>query len=385
MPISAPQNYDVAVVGAGLGGATAALSLSRRGWSVALIEAGRAGRHKVCGEFVSPEARATLARLGVESAVESAGALAVSNARILTSRRRGAAIPLGAPGFALSRAALDTLMWRACADAGAQTMEMTRVARLENSGDGYWLHVGPDKATTRVLTARFVVDATGRNSRLGGERTPTKNAATRRFIGLKTHLRGAHIAPGEVQMFPFRGGYCGLVGIADGLANACLLASYERARGHNPAQMWEAIRAENLALGRATRGAIPVFDWLATGNISFDQTAPVAGGVASEVLRAGDAAGMIHPLAGDGMAMAIRSGELCAATLGSALGGDLNRADVAPLYMGAWHREFDARLASARHLAPLLLAPHLTLGALLISSWLPGLGQRAARVTRGSV
>ena len=101
-----PELYDVAVIGAGLGGTSAALALARRGFRVALLEAGRAGRHKVCGEFLSPESRATFARLGVARDIEAAGAISIERARILTGRRAGAPLAFGAPGFALSRQAL---------------------------------------------------------------------------------------------------------------------------------------------------------------------------------------------------------------------------------------------------------------------------------------
>ncbi len=370
--------FDVAVIGAGLGGTSAALALARRGCSVALIEAGQAGRHKVCGEFVSPESLATFARLGVTASIENAGAIPVDRARILTSKRMGGAMPLPASGFALSRQKLDALMWCACAEASVFGLEQTRVGHIEKLGNGYRLGLGACKAIERFIEARFVIDASGRNSRIHHE--VTARAKARRFVGFKTHLRGANVPSGEVQMFPFRGGYCGLVGIGGGLTNACLLASYERTRGLKPQQFWDKIGIENRALGRATANSTPDFAWMATANVSFEKREPIG---EDGILRAGDAAGTIHPLSGDGMAMAVRSGELAAATTGAAICGDLKRADVAPLYSASWHREFGRRLSWAQTLQPLFIVPNLTLPALRFFDQIPPLSALALRATRG--
>ena len=97
---------------------------------------------------------------------EAAGTQPIERARILTSRRDGLAMPLPAPGFALSRQSLDALMWRECRDNGVETREQTRVAHLEATELGYGIGAAHDKATTEFLGARFVIDATGRNARL---------------------------------------------------------------------------------------------------------------------------------------------------------------------------------------------------------------------------
>jgi flavin-dependent dehydrogenase len=194
---------------------------------------------------------------------------------------------------------------------------------------------------------------------------------------LKTHFTGARVPHDEVQLFPFRGGYCGLIAVENGLANACLLTRYDGL--HKPEELWQRALHENKALAAAMQGATPTMPWRATANVSFGKMEPVQKGV----LRCGDAAGYIQPFAGDGQAMAARGGELAAACLGTALRGHLDNATATVLYDAAWRREFEARLSWGARLQPLMLAPRTGEIAAQVLRLAPQLARLAARRTRG--
>src|SRR3954454_23017555 len=103
--------YDVAIAGAGLGGASLALRLARRGLRVALLDPAAFPRDKLCGEYLSPESWSVLDRMGVASEVADAGHQAIRRLRITTPRGRAieteVAGPDGLPGTGLSRSFLD--------------------------------------------------------------------------------------------------------------------------------------------------------------------------------------------------------------------------------------------------------------------------------------
>jgi flavin-dependent dehydrogenase len=130
------------------------------------------------------------------------------------------------------------------------------------------------------------------------------------------------------------------------------------------------------------RGAERQTAWLAAANVQFADHEPCG---ENGVLRCGDAAGYIDSLAGDGMAMAARSGELGAAVINAHLKGSLNIEKAAELYVVAWKREFAARLAHAQYLRQLLLRPASASAAIKIVKHAPGLARYIVRSTRGRI
>jgi flavin-dependent dehydrogenase len=415
-------DFDVVVVGAGLGGACAALALSQRGARVALMEAARFPRHKVCGEFLSPEIRRTFRRLNVEDKVLQGAPASVQVARVVASSAQSStrsleiALPQGALG--LSRYQLDQILWDETERSGVQMFGATRVRSVEKT-DGHFVVRNSGGEDVR---AQFVLASPGRNVRLGdvrsaeieysngaqvlhgaqelnaarnlssvrdlnnvqssnGTRDSSSSSRTaRRYVGFKTHFAGVRGVANAVELYPFEGGYCGVGGIENGITNVCLLARYEAVNGRAPDEFWRWLMQGCPALKARLKDATPLMSWLATANVSFGLAQPTR---ADGVLLCGDAGGYIHPLTGDGMAMAARSGELAASIVAASLRGGLNREDVAPLYERAWRREFASRLHWASHLEPWLTNPRLARLAVQTFRRAPSLGRLAVAATRG--
>jgi flavin-dependent dehydrogenase len=234
------------------------------------------------------------------------------------------------------------------------------------------------------LWARSVIAAHGKRSNL--DRVLARPFLDRRtpYLALKAHFHGPRL-PGRIELHIFPGGYCGLSEIEGGQANLGLLVreeAFRAAGGSGPFAVdhfiaWLGGQDQRLAgwLGQATR-----LDkrWLSIAQVSFQPKEPVVG----DVLMTGDAAGLIAPLAGDGIAMALRGGELAAGFVLRYLDGRLSAAALRRDYAASWQQEFVPRLRLGRWLQALLLQPQLAGLALRLLTGAPGLGRTLVLKTR---
>jgi flavin-dependent dehydrogenase len=302
--------FDAAVIGGGPAGCAAAITLARAGRSVLLLEAGRYPRQKVCGEFVSAEALPLLASLLGGGRDVIAAAPAIDRVRFLLDGRTAEA-PVSPSARSISRAVLDPALWEAARRAGATARENTSALAVQRSGDEFCL-----RTSAGEYRARSVIDAAGRWSRLRPRQLPAGAK-----IGLKAHF--AAEAAAAVELFFFDGGYCGVQAAARGEVNVCALVDPGRAR--TLAEVFE------LHPGLRARSRVwrLVGQELATAPVNLRRPEPAAGGI----LRAGDAAGFLEPLFGDGMSVALRSGVLAAECL-------LHGGDYAAAYRARFLRAF---------------------------------------------
>lgn len=293
------------MIGGGPAGAAVACTLAMAGQAVTLLERSTGPAHKVCGDFLSGGAVASLRALGVDAL--ALGGEPVGRMRLIGGQRTAeGALPFRAVG--LSRRAVDEALLERAASLGVTVHRGVSVRRL---GDGGCVETSEGGG----MPADAIFLATGKHE-LRGVKRP---APPTDLIGLKMYFapdpRTLAAMRGAVEIVLFAGGYAGLQLVEEGRLTLCLLV--RRPRFEQVGAGWErlldALMAEQPHLASRLAGATPCLDRpLAVAGMPYGyvhRPAPLDG---SRVYRVGDQAAVIPSLAGDGVAIALLSGKAAA-------------------------------------------------------------------------
>jgi len=334
VPVRNPS-VEVAIIGAGPAGATLAALLATRGVDVALIDRDTFPRDKLCGEFLSYDALPILDRLGVDLQL----APYIHRCRVV-ARGRTYEFDFPHPARGTSRMFLDALLFRTAIARGAKSFEGTMVNSLDE------------------IDAKVIVGAWGRWGRFDTQlhRGFVRDRSHRNF-GFKRHYRGEPNS-GTIELYSFDRGYLGVNDVEDGVTNICGLVHASRLAGHKG--RWDSfvdsIRSEEPPLEALySRYAPAQENFLSSEPVIFRARSPVEGGV----FMIGDASGVIDPLTGNGMAMAIQSALLLAPLILRLLATPFNRDAIEREYRAQHAAMFRPRIAWSRRVASLLSRPAL--------------------------
>ena len=302
---------EVLISGGGPAGAIAALSLARRGVRVLVVDRARFPRDKLCGDTVNPGALAELRAFGLDGDVERRS-LPLRGMRVTGE---GVDVtgeyPSGLTGRAIARRDLDHLLLEAAAKAGAQVRQGVRVqAPLLDETErtptvrGGVLDVG---GKTLRVPASVTIAADGRRSALGFAMGLLHHPRSPRRWAIGSYFEGvAGLGPcGEMHIR--RGHYVGIAPLPGGLANVCVVSPPD-SRMRDPRAFLLAVLARDASMAdrfARARMASPVSS---LGPLAVDARAPGTAGL----LLAGDAAGFVDPMTGDGLRLALRGGVLAA-------------------------------------------------------------------------
>jgi geranylgeranyl reductase family protein len=380
--------YDVVVAGAGPGGSVAAFELARNGARVALVDKARFPRDKACGDLVGPKGVGLLGELGIApEGTVSLGDMAVigpSGGRVLLPAVPGLTYPGCA--WALPRKAFDDVVYQAAMKAGAEAIT-ARVAGVEVDADGGGVEVALDDG--RRLRAGSLIGADGATSAVAGAMGMVRADRVQWGFAVRTYLEVDVELPVIVLFdeepgvgFP---GYGWIFPGPDGMANAGVGVGTgsDRRAGARATRYLDTFLGHLNGLGLLPEGAVAgprLGGWLKMGMLG---TSPVSG----PVLLVGDAAGLVNPLQGEGIAQAMLSGQAAAAAVlgagsvggrGSAAGGG-GPAQEAGLAYGRWlRRHQSAYQGSTATLQGLLLtSPRMVSRLGRVLTW-PPVGRRLA-------
>ncbi len=357
------KEYQVIIIGGGLAGLTAALALADRGLEVMLLEKHAYPRHKVCGEYLSREVQPYLQSLGLplrEAVVINRMQLTTLNGRTVHAN-----LPMG--GLGISRYALDASLYNKAKAAGV-TFVFETVIGLSEHESGYTVTTtGPGE-----YRAGLVIGAYGKRSGLDKELGRRFIEKPSPWLAVKAHYSYPNWPDNQVGLFTFRGGYAGLSKTETGAINFCYLASYNSFRQAGTIEAYnEKVVSENPYLREFLGTAEMIFEKpLSIAQISFGPKQSEGNGV----MMCGDTAGMIHPLCGNGMAMAIQSARIATELISRHYSQhSSNRETLLKTYRQHWQRAFSRRLFTGRKLQAVLLnepLSELALSSIARSPWL---------------
>jgi menaquinone-9 beta-reductase len=303
--------FDVIVCGAGPAGSVAATLLARAGARVLVVDRARFPRDKLCGDTVNPGTVAALRRLGLTSrfesrAVEVHGFLVTGEGGVQVFGDYGTA-----RGLALPRRELDQALVDEAAAAGARVEEgvLVRAPLFESDSRPTVRGIviaGRDGRDVRIPSP-LVIAADGRRSRLALALQLTRQPRRPRRWAVGAYFEGVSGLTDYGEMHVRHGRYIGVAPLASGAANVCMVVAEPRGLDDPPGVLREAIARDWQLADRMTQARM-ISPPIVLGPLAVDA---VAAGVPG-LLLAGDAAGFIDPMTGDGLRFAVIGAEMAA-------------------------------------------------------------------------
>ena len=345
------QESEIIIIGGGLAGLTAGVHLSKNGFDVTVIEKNTYPKHKVCGEYISNEVLNYFNFLGID--IKSLNPTKIDtlefsdcNGKVIKSK-----LPLG--GFGVSRYILDHYLYQKAVDNNCKFI-FDSVESVNYQNEVFTV----ETTKNLILKSQIVLGAFGKRSNIDLFLNRKFIEKKSDWLGIKSHYKGV-FKNNFVALHNFEGGYCGVSKVENKIINICYLVNYNAFKKYkNTVDFESSVLCKNPNLKEIFENTTMVFDKpLAISQISFSEKNPIE----NHLLMIGDTAGLIHPLCGNGMAMAIHSAKIASELVSDFKNNKiLNRRILEFEYTKRWNKNFRKRLQMGRYLGKLLQQPRLT-------------------------
>ncbi len=335
--------YDVAIIGGGLAGLTLAIQCANAGYKTIVIEKETYPFNRVCGEYISMESWNFLTELGLplyEMQLPKIKNLLITAPN---GKKIEQLLPLG--GFGISRYKIDFDLCQIAKTAGVTLKEGCKVEDITFNNNFFIVTTPTGKVHAHVAAGCF-----GKRSNIDVKWSRNfilkKQNRLNNYIGIKYHIK-INLADDLIALHNFENGYCGISKIEDGKYCLCYLTTAENLKkaGNNIPQLEAQTLAKNPFLKNILENGEKIFTNPVTiSQISFNKKKQVE----NNVLLIGDAAGMITPLCGNGMSMAMHGSKLAFEAIKKFMRKDISRKQMEIEYTKAWQKQFSARLLTGR-------------------------------------
>ncbi len=337
------EQFDIAIAGGGLAGLALAIQSAKAGYKTILFEKEQYPYHKVCGEYISLESWDFLERMGLPLSTMQLPIIKRLQVSAPNGKIFNHELPLG--GFGISRYLLDDALSKIAKTTGVVLLENTKVNDIVFEDEVFHIHTSSFAVQSKIAVASF-----GKRSNLDVkwnrafvQQKPNK---LNNYIGVKYHIKTNYPAD-LISLHNFENGYCGISQIEEGKCCLCYLTTAENLKKNQNSieQLQQQVLYQNPYLHKLFTDADFLYNAPVTiSQISFNRKAQVE----NHLLMVGDAAGMITPLCGNGMSMALHSSKIAFENIHAFLQNKISRTHMEKQYTRQWRQQFAKRMQTGR-------------------------------------
>ncbi len=365
--------YDVTIIGGGLAGLVSSIVLRQAGKKVIVIEKKTYPFHRVCGEYISNETRPFLEAIGLD--FQKLQVKEITQFCFTSPSGKELKTPLDLGGFGISRYEIDFELYKLASTLGVEFLLGKNVEDCVFQNE----HFETKISDNQIVKSKYALASWGKRTKL--DATLKRDFFQKRspHIGVKYHIK-TDFPKDLIALHNFKDGYCGISAIEEDKYCLCYLTTRENLRKHGtiPA-MEKEILWQNPHLKKIFLESTFLYEKPEVINeISF---APKTS-IENHILMVGDTAGLITPLCGNGMAMAIHGAKLAAEVL---IENFDNRRNVESKYQDIWQRNFAQRLWIGRNVQRLFGGIWLSEIALMTLKLIKPLFRFIIKKTHGEV
>jgi menaquinone-9 beta-reductase len=348
--------FDIIIIGGGPAGSTAAIYLSLAGFSTALFEMKSFPRETLCGEFLSPEMINILCELGIMEKFLQLNPNPINFFSFYNNDERYLKVPLGFTAYGLKRGDFDLLLLNEAKRAGASVFQPAKVVSIKNESGIYSITYtsGGEEHSTH---APIILAAYGKQNYLdrilGRGFTQVKS----KLNGIKFHIPNSlvkNINEHTIYLCSGDNIYCGINAVNEETITVCFLEN--RLNDNTPprTKLKQFIK-QNESISEFFINEIdyelerlPIYG---CGNIYFGNKILAQDGI----FFIGDAAHVIAPLAGDGIAMAMQTAKLISEIFSGSGKNPLSRNQTEKVFIREWNKLFRKRISLALLIQKIML------------------------------
>lgn len=338
------MDYDVIIVGGGLGGLISAIQLAKKQYNILLIEKYTYPFNKVCGEYVSNEVKPYLDSIGLD--LNLLGSTNIERFQLTSVKGKSLETDLQMGGFGISRYTLDNELYKIAKRLGVTFLLNTSVEDIQKINETFFVETN----TNQTFETNIVIGSYGKRGKLDKSLFRQFSAQKQSYVGVKYHIK-YNFPKDLIALHNFKGGYCGISAIEDDKHCLCYLSERNNVKQSGGIHEMELeFMCQNPFLFDIFQNAEFLFERpLVINEIIFTPKSAVH----KNILMVGDSAGLITPLAGNGMSIAIRAAVIVSELIGDFLQNKISRTELEGNYTAEWNKNFKNRLWRGRQLQKL--------------------------------